>query len=97
MEGEVMAPMMVSNSLHLSTLTLALLEDSGWYTPDYSLATKPVQGVLASVYVSVCLCLCVCCLALDVRVTLLCGPCQLVLFVTRFSSAARAVVVVSVC
>jgi hypothetical protein len=44
LETEVMAPLIVTYRLRISRLTLALLEDSGWYTPDYSLANVDLPG-----------------------------------------------------
>jgi hypothetical protein len=44
--GEIMSPAMSSSSENiLSPLTLALLEDSGWYRVDYSNASVPTFGL----------------------------------------------------
>jgi leishmanolysin-like peptidase len=41
---EVMVGLISSSILHISPMTFALLEDSGWYTVDYSYATTLVEG-----------------------------------------------------
>ena len=46
-EGELMAPMHTSSTHQLSPLTLALLEDSGWYVANYSASKTLSFGHLA--------------------------------------------------
>jgi hypothetical protein len=38
LQNELMSPVVTTGVTHISPITLALLEDSGWYTPDYSKA-----------------------------------------------------------
>lgn len=46
--GEVLSPVLTSSSENiLSPLTLALMEDSGWYTVDYQDAATPAFGLAA--------------------------------------------------
>ena len=46
MEGELMTPTVGVQDSYLSPMTLAVLEDSGWYTPDYSKSVQAVKGRL---------------------------------------------------
>ncbi|KAF4692830.1 hypothetical protein FOZ60_012524 [Perkinsus olseni] len=45
LEGELMVPVTGFSYNFMSEITLALFEDSGWYLPDYSMATKMYKGM----------------------------------------------------
>ena len=44
MQTEVMQPVVNGGDLHISPMTLALFEDSGWYTADYGKAGRYLKG-----------------------------------------------------
>ncbi len=43
--NDVMSPVSTPGTARISSLTLALFEDSGWYTPDYSKASQFAKGL----------------------------------------------------
>lgn len=44
LETEIMAPVVGSNKIHISPMTLATFEDSGWYTANYSMTGSYIPG-----------------------------------------------------
>ena len=44
LQTELMAPIVTGSTVHISPMTLAAFEDSGWYTADYSQAASYVRG-----------------------------------------------------
>lgn len=41
LQNEIMAPVLTVGKTHISPMTLAAFEDSGWYSPDYGKLTTP--------------------------------------------------------
>lgn len=46
LQNEIMQPVTVGGEVHISPMTLAVFEDSGWYTADYSKASRSTPGAL---------------------------------------------------
>lgn len=50
LQTELMAPIVTGSTIHVSPMTLAAFEDSGWYTADYSQAATYVRGEVYLTY-----------------------------------------------
>jgi leishmanolysin-like peptidase len=46
LQTEIMQPVVTTGKVHVSPMTLALFEDSGWYSADYSQAGRYAQGLV---------------------------------------------------
>jgi Leishmanolysin len=46
LQTEIMQPVVTTGKIHVSPMTLALFEDSGWYSADYSQAGRYAQGLV---------------------------------------------------
>ncbi len=44
MDGDIMSPVSTAGAAVISPVTLALFEDSGWYTPNYTVAASYAKG-----------------------------------------------------
>ena len=44
LKEDVMAPVSTGGPARISPMTLAVFEDSGWYTPNYTMGAKLAKG-----------------------------------------------------